>query len=80
MVPDFQMPLFDGSDLIREALKLRPDLEIIIMTGYALPPYLQSRYQVLQNPFHPAELEAALRHSCCPVDKRQSIQPHCLDA
>ena len=64
MVTDFRMLVFDGNELIREALKLRPDLDIIIMTDHALPPYLLSRYQVLQKPFHPAELEAALSQRC----------------
>jgi DNA-binding NtrC family response regulator len=79
MVTDFCMPVFDGSELIGAALKLRPELDIIITTGHVLPPYLQSRYHVLQKPFLPTELEGELGRRCCPIVKCSRINPIAYD-
>jgi DNA-binding NtrC family response regulator len=55
LVSDVRMPRMDGYTLIKAALELRPDLKILMMTGYAEdpPPYLIPAHQieVLYKPF-----------------------------
>ncbi|MDB5393199.1 MAG: domain S-box-containing protein [Rhodospirillales bacterium] len=64
MVTDLRMPIFQGSELIREALKIKSDLDIIIMTGNAVPTDNPGGYEVLEKPFHPTDLKAALSRLC----------------
>jgi len=35
LITDSRMPEMNGEDLIREILKIRPDLPVILATGYA---------------------------------------------
>jgi DNA-binding NtrC family response regulator len=64
MVTDLRLPIFDGSELIREALKIKPGLGVIIMTGDALAADIPAGHEVLEKPFHPSDLEAALIRVC----------------
>ena len=55
LVADIRMPLMNGYQLVEAALKHRPGLKVVLMTGHApekapasLRPY---RFQVLQKPF-----------------------------
>ena len=55
LLSDIKLPDIDGYEVARIGKRLRPELKVILMTGYApspLPPALQSRvYRVLQKPF-----------------------------
>ena len=64
LVTDLRMPVMDGNQLIREALKLRPDLKIVIMTGYINEAESTDRYQILEKPFRPSQLADALARVC----------------
>lgn len=68
LLSDIKLPDIDGYQVAEAGKALRPDLKVILMTGYApspLPPALQSAvYRVLQKPFSlealPATVAAAL--------------------
>src|SRR5260221_13064692 len=64
LVTDIRMPVMDGNELIREALKIRPDLGVIIMTGYADQIETPENCPVLHKPFQPSELMDALARVC----------------
>ena len=54
LVSDIRLPGISGYELATAGQTLRPDLKMILMTGYApsLPPALKpSVYRVLQKPF-----------------------------
>jgi CheY-like chemotaxis protein len=55
LLSDIKLPDIDGYEVARIGKKLRPELKVILMTGYApspLPPSLQAQvYRVLQKPF-----------------------------
>jgi len=55
LVSDIKMPLMNGYQLAEAALKLRPGLKVLLMTGHApddAPPSLRPhRFHVLQKPF-----------------------------
>ncbi|HET6655071.1 MAG TPA: response regulator [Gammaproteobacteria bacterium] len=55
LLSDIKLPGMDGYQLAEAARALRPDLKVILMTGYApspLPPVLERVvYRVLQKPF-----------------------------
>jgi len=56
LVSDIKMPRMDGYALAEEGLKLRPDLKILLMTGYAQepPPQLLRAREIhtLHKPFN----------------------------
>jgi CheY-like chemotaxis protein len=55
LLSDIKLPDIDGYEVARIGKKLRPELKVILMTGYApspLPPALQAQVnRVLQKPF-----------------------------
>ncbi|HZQ41197.1 MAG TPA: response regulator, partial [Rhizomicrobium sp.] len=55
LVSDIKMPRMDGYALAEAGLALKPDLKILLMTGYAQspPPALlkQAEVQILHKPF-----------------------------
>jgi len=55
LVADIRMPVMSGYQLVEAALKLRPGLKVVLMTGHApdeAPPSLRPyRFPVLQKPF-----------------------------
>jgi CheY-like chemotaxis protein len=55
LLSDIKLPDIDGYQVAEAARSLRPDVKVILMTGYApspLPPTLRSVvYRVLQKPF-----------------------------
>lgn len=59
LLSDIKLPGMDGYELAEAAKALRPQLKVILMTGYAptpLPPKLERVvYRILQKPF---EIEA----------------------
>jgi CheY-like chemotaxis protein len=56
LVSDIKMPRMDGYALAEAGLALKPDLKILLMTGYAQapPPELlrQAEIQILHKPFN----------------------------
>lgn len=56
LVSDIKMPRMDGYTLAEAGLALKPDLKILLMTGYAQspPPELlkQAEVQILHKPFN----------------------------
>jgi CheY-like chemotaxis protein len=55
LVSDVKMPRMDGYALVEAGLALRPDLKVLMMTGYAQTPpqMLRARdIQVLHKPFN----------------------------
>lgn len=56
LVSDIKMPRMDGYALAEAGLVLKPDLKILLMTGYAQapPPALlkQAEVQILHKPFN----------------------------
>ena len=57
----------NGAQLAAEAIKLRPQLGVLFMTGYAdttvLNSWIELGYHTLNKPFSAVELDAAIRHS-----------------
>ena len=55
LVSDIKMPRMDGYALVEAGLELKPDLRVLLMTGYAgePPPHLlrAAGVQVLHKPF-----------------------------
>ncbi|HSR00335.1 MAG TPA: response regulator [Sphingomicrobium sp.] len=70
MITDYAMPHLSGTEFLREARKLCPDVPAIIITGYAEAEAISGRpegVEVLQKPFSQQKLETALsrlRNTC----------------
>ena len=58
VISDVRMPGMSGLDLVAEARGLRPDLRVILMSGYFLPQPVAVRF--LKKPFHMQELASAV--------------------
>ena len=61
------MPNLSGTEFLREARLLCPDVPALLITGYADVETIRDRPQsveVLLKPFTPAKLEAAIARSC----------------
>jgi CheY-like chemotaxis protein len=60
LISDIKMPRLGGYDLAEAALTLRPELKIVLMTGYTQdpsPPFVQEAgIQTLHKPFELARL------------------------
>jgi CheY-like chemotaxis protein len=55
LVSDIKMPRMDGYALVEAGLAVRPDLKVLLMTGYSQepPPSIKFRdIQVLRKPFN----------------------------
>lgn len=54
LVSDIKMPRMDGYALAEAGLALKPELKILLMTGYAQepPPSLPRHIQILHKPFN----------------------------
>ncbi|MGH0028416.1 MAG: response regulator [Myxococcota bacterium] len=67
LLTDVVMPRISGMELAREAAKLRPELPVVLMTGYLDHPSLSHTElpdgPLLSKPFPPAELLARVRHA-----------------
>jgi CheY-like chemotaxis protein len=67
LITDYAMPLLSGTDFLREARLLCPDVPALLITGYAEVEMIQDRpesVEMLLKPFTPAKLEAAMARSC----------------
>lgn len=58
LVSDIKMPRMDGYALAEAGLCLKPDLKVLLMTGYAHepPPALLRQVRVLHKPFNLEQL------------------------
>lgn len=66
LLVDYAMPVMVGTDVIASARLARPDLAIVLMTGYADADSLRERLQeleILKKPFRRHELDAALNRA-----------------
>ena len=63
LVTDYMMPVMDGAELARRARKLRPDLPVLLITGY-VGGKLELGLPQLGKPFRQGDLAAALQQLC----------------
>jgi CheY-like chemotaxis protein len=64
LLVDFAMPAMNGSEFAAAAKKIKPDVPILFMTGYAesgvLRHWSDIGYRILNKPFKSADLAAAI--------------------
>jgi signal transduction histidine kinase/CheY-like chemotaxis protein len=67
LLSDFAMPVMNGAQLAAEAMKLRPQLPVLFMTGYAdttvLKSWTELGYRTLNKPFSSEELDVSIRET-----------------
>jgi PAS domain S-box-containing protein len=61
LVADFAMPGMTGLELASHAREKLPEIEVLLVTGYADPEKVPEGYRVLNKPFSRKELSAELR-------------------
>lgn len=61
VVTDLVMPTMSGTDLARRLAELRPDLPILLITGYDPEGEVAVLTAYLRKPFSVSELDAAVR-------------------
>jgi PAS domain S-box-containing protein len=69
VITDYAMPHLSGTDFLREARLLCPDVPALLITGYADVGMIRDRLdgvELLLKPFTPAKLEAAMARVCGP--------------
>ncbi len=67
LITDYAMPNLSGTDFLREARLLHPEVPALLITGYAEVEMIRDRpagVEMLLKPFTPAKLEAAIARSC----------------
>ena len=67
LITDYAMPHLSGTDFLREARLVCPEIPALLITGYAEVESIGDRpenVEVLLKPFTPAKLEAAIARSC----------------
>jgi PAS domain S-box-containing protein len=67
LITDYAMPYLSGTDFLREARLLCPDVPALLITGYAETEMIRDRpegVEMLLKPFTPAKLEAAIARAC----------------
>jgi CheY-like chemotaxis protein len=56
LISDIKMPGMNGYEVVQEGLTLRPDLKVVLMTGYTQDPlpssFVEAKVQVLYKPFN----------------------------
>ena len=71
LISDYAMPNLSGTDFVREARALCPDVPALIITGYAEADAISDRpaeVEILLKPFTVNALEAAIARVCCRGD------------
>ncbi|MGN6156276.1 MAG: response regulator [Sphingomicrobium sp.] len=67
LITDYAMPHLSGTDLLRAAQDICPDVPALIVTGYAEADAIRDRpehVEILQKPFTPEALEGAIHELC----------------
>jgi len=67
MISDYAMPNLSGTDFLRRARELCPDVPALIITGYAEGEAISDRpegVEIVQKPFTPSDLGNALARVC----------------
>jgi CheY-like chemotaxis protein len=67
LITDYAMPNISGTDVVRKARKLCPNVPALIITGYAESDAIGDRpegVEILLKPFTPATLEGAIARAC----------------
>ena len=67
MISDYAMPNISGTEFLRQARELCPNVPALIITGYAEADAVKDRpegVEILLKPFTPSKLEAALARIC----------------
>jgi CheY-like chemotaxis protein len=71
LITDYAMPHLSGTEFLREARTLCPDVPALIITGYAEANAIDDRpagVEILLKPFTPAMLDDAIARICEPQD------------
>ena len=67
LITDYAMPHLSGTDFLREARQLCPEVPALLITGYAETELISDRppgVEMLLKPFTPAVLESAIARTC----------------
>jgi len=67
LITDYAMPHLSGTDFLREARLVCPEVPALLITGYAETEMIRDRpagVEMLLKPFTPAKLEAAIARTC----------------
>jgi CheY-like chemotaxis protein len=67
LITDYAMPHLSGTDFLREARLLCPDVPALLITGYVEVDLIRDRpesVEMLLKPFTPSKLEAAIARVC----------------
>ncbi|MBW8742957.1 MAG: response regulator [Sphingomonas sp.] len=76
VVTDYKMPRMDGAELARRVRALRPDLPILLISGYTGAADPIDGLPRLNKPFGLAELADALRRATEPPDNVVALAPY----
>jgi CheY-like chemotaxis protein len=67
LLVDFAMPVMNGAEVAAEAMRLRPHLPVLFMTGYAdtsvLNSWTQLGHRTLNKPFGATDVDLAIRQT-----------------
>ena len=75
VVTDYKMPRMDGADLARRIREARPDLPILLISGYTGASEAVGGLPRLNKPFGLTELAEALHHACDPQSNVVPLRP-----
>jgi len=69
LITDLKMPQMGGIELLKEAKKLRPELLVIVITGYAsletaISALKEGAYDYIRKPFSLEELKVSVNNAC----------------
>lgn len=70
LISDYAMPHLSGTELVRMAREIHPQLSALIITGYAEADAVNGRpddVEILLKPFTPALLQSAVLRTCRPT-------------
>ncbi len=72
LITDLKMPEMGGIELLKEARKIRPDLLVIVITGYAsletaIWALKEGAYDYIRKPFSLEELKVSVNNACTKI-------------